>query len=129
MIGSDPNARGKGADPWHFCPWNGRQQQADKDALKTSHEDNKVEKRGQDAYKQVSPDHMGTSLSRLPRTEFSSDGQTLQPDERALCSPACAAYSCCPRFQAAIHPQSGLFMKTRPLKMNYLLLFPRKPQF
>ena len=77
MIGNDPNARGKGAEPWHFCPWNGRQQQADKDALKTSHEDSKVEKRGQDAYKQVGPDHMGTSLSRLPRTELSSDGQTL----------------------------------------------------
>ena len=36
---------GWGCEPWHFCPWNGRQQQADKDALKTSHEDNNVEKR------------------------------------------------------------------------------------
>ena len=37
--------RGLGCEAWHFCPWNGRQRQADKDALKTSHEDNKAEKR------------------------------------------------------------------------------------
>ena len=36
---------GWGCEPWHFCPWNGRQQHADKDTLKTSREDNKVEKR------------------------------------------------------------------------------------